>query len=109
MKRFLIVLMLGVFLCGCASIYPVERGRLTAGMVKKEIIKEVTTQNDILEVFGVPNIITKNKSGKEVWTYDKVSVEKGVSDVYTVGDGSHCPIIHPHKSLQTHHYLIKIC
>ena len=28
------------------------------------------------------NIITKNKSGNEVWTYDKASVESGTSDVY---------------------------
>ena len=35
-----------------------------------------------LEVFGAPNIITKNRGGNEVWTYDRVSVEKGASDVY---------------------------
>lgn len=82
MRRILVLLCIGLFLSGCASVQPVEKSRLTPGMVKKEIIKGVTTQNEILEVFGAPNIITKNKSGNEVWTYDKVSVEKGTSDVY---------------------------
>ena len=29
-------------------------------------------QTEVLEVLGSPNIVTKNKSGNEVWTYDKV-------------------------------------
>ena len=67
---------------GCASVQPVQKGNLTAGMVKTTIIKGETIQNDILEVFGAPNIITKNKSGNEVWTYEKMSVESGSSEVY---------------------------
>ncbi|MBM3250364.1 MAG: hypothetical protein FJZ09_05950 [Candidatus Omnitrophica bacterium] len=67
---------------GCASVQPVEKSSLTPGMAKAKIIKGETLQNEILEVFGPPNIITKNKSGNEVWTYDRVSVEKGTSDVY---------------------------
>jgi hypothetical protein len=81
-EKYLSLVLTGLLLSVCASVQPVEKGRLTAGMVKKEIIKGVTTQNEILEVFGAPNIITKNKTGNEVWTYDKVSVETGTSDVY---------------------------
>ncbi|UCC94775.1 MAG: hypothetical protein JSW40_08180 [Candidatus Omnitrophota bacterium] len=82
MQRFWVIAMIGMFLYGCASVQPVEKGRLTPGMAKKQIIKEVTTQTEILEVFGAPNIITKNRSGNEVWTYDKMSVERGSSDIY---------------------------
>lgn len=83
MKKMLAVLILGVFLAGCATIIqPVQKSNLTPGMAKTTIIKGQTTQNNILEVFGAPNIITKNKSGNEVWTYDKVSVEKSASDTY---------------------------
>ncbi|MCX5705458.1 MAG: hypothetical protein NTZ92_05340 [Candidatus Omnitrophica bacterium] len=71
-----------IFICGCASVQPVQKGNLTPGMAKTKIIKGQTTQNEILEVFGAPNIVTKNKSGNEVWTYDKASVETGTSDVY---------------------------
>lgn len=83
MKIILAVIMVGVFmLSGCASVQPIQKGNLTPGMAKTKIIKGQTTQNEILEVFGAPNIVTKNKSGYEVWTYDKVSVETGTSDVY---------------------------
>jgi outer membrane protein assembly factor BamE (lipoprotein component of BamABCDE complex) len=75
---FALVLLVG----GCASVQPVQKGNLTAGMAKTKIIKGVSSQNDILEVFGAPNIVTKNKSGNEVWTYDKASVETGTSSVY---------------------------
>jgi len=69
-------------LSGCASVQPVGKANLTPGMAKTKIIKGQTTQNEIIQVFGPPNIVTKNKSGNEVWTYDKVSVETGTSDVY---------------------------
>ena len=82
MKKILVLLCVALFLSGCASVQPVEKSRLTPGMAKKEIIKGVTTQNEILKVFGAPNIITKNKSENEVWTYDKVSVEKGTSVIH---------------------------
>lgn len=83
MKKILAAITVGVFmLSGCASVQPVEKGNLTPGMAKTKIIKGKTTQNEVLEVFGAPNIVTKNRSGKEVWTYDKVSVETGTSDVY---------------------------
>ena len=82
MKRYFSILVTGLLLSGCASVQPVQKGNLTPGMAKTQIVKGVTTQNEILEVFGSPNIITKNKSGNEVWTYDKASVESGTSDVY---------------------------
>lgn len=84
MNRYLLAFFLGtiLLLSGCASVQPVEKGNLTPGMAKTKIIKGQTTQNEVLEVFGAPNIVTKNKSGNEVWTYDKASVETGTSDVY---------------------------
>ena len=83
MKRQLIIsLILSLTIVGCASVQPVQKGNLTPGMAKTTIIKGTTTQNEILTVFGAPNIVTKNKSGNEVWTYDKMSVESGSSDVY---------------------------
>jgi len=81
MKHTGILLMTLLLVVSCASVQPVQKGNLTAGMVKTTIIKGETIQNDILEVFGAPNIITKNKSGDEVWTYEKMSVESGTSAV----------------------------
>ena len=67
---------------GCEANQTAQKSNLTAGMAKQKIIKDVTTQNELLEVFGAPNIITKNKSGNEVWTYDKVSAEKSFEEGY---------------------------
>ncbi|MFH1321665.1 MAG: hypothetical protein ABII90_13565, partial [Bacteroidota bacterium] len=72
MKKIFLVALSCLFLFGCASVQPVQKGNLTPGMAKTNIIKGVTTQNEILEVFGAPNIITRNKSDNEVWTYDKM-------------------------------------
>lgn len=81
-RKIFTVSLASLFLLGCASVQPVQKGNLTSGMAKTKIIKGQTTQNEILDVFGAPNIVTKNKSGNEVWTYDKASVETGTSDVY---------------------------
>ena len=84
MKKYIALFLLSslLVLSGCASVQPIEKANLTPGMAKTKIIKGQTTQNEIIQVFGPPNIVTKNKSGNEVWTYDKVSVETGTSDVY---------------------------
>ncbi|MDO8675065.1 MAG: hypothetical protein Q7K71_02970 [Candidatus Omnitrophota bacterium] len=83
MKRsFILIVVLFFFLNSCASVQPIQKGNLTAGMAKTKIIKGQTMQSEILEVFGAPNIVTKNKSGNEVWTYDQVSVESAASEVY---------------------------
>ncbi|MFA5276629.1 MAG: hypothetical protein WC417_07045 [Candidatus Omnitrophota bacterium] len=83
MKKYMFLILSGFFLLsGCASVQPVQQSNLTPGMAKTKIVKGQTTQNDIIQVFGPPNIVTKNKSGNEVWTYDKVSVEASASDIY---------------------------
>lgn len=82
MKKIALAFILLMLVSGCASVQPVQKGNLTPGMAKTKIIKGQTSQNEILEVFGPPNIVTRNKSGNEVWTYDKASVETGTSDVY---------------------------
>ena len=47
-----------------------QKSRLTPGMVKAKIQKGKTTQTDVLETIGAPNIITRDTDGNEVWTYD---------------------------------------
>lgn len=49
---------------------------LTPGMVKKHIEVGRTTQAEILEIFGPPDMITKSGRG-EMWGYDKLSDEGG--------------------------------
>jgi len=80
MKTVFPLILICVFIWGCKPAEPVEPSSLTPGMVKKEIVEGVTTQQEIIEVFGPPNIITKNKSGNEVWTYDTISVKQTAKD-----------------------------
>jgi hypothetical protein len=82
MKRMVYLFALILLVSGCVSVQPAQKANLTPGMAKTKIIKGQTTQNEILEVFGSPNIVTRNKSGSEVWTYDKASVETITSEIY---------------------------
>jgi len=73
MKRLLVVPLLAVVVFamppGCSQSRP---SALTPGAAKKHIQPGVTTQAEVIEVFGTPNVITR-KSGGEMWVYDKVS------------------------------------
>lgn len=62
---------------GCASsgVKEMSNTNLTSGKVKMEIKKGVTTQAEILQIFGSPNIVTKNRSNDEVWNYNRMSYE----------------------------------
>lgn len=58
---------------------------LTAGMVKIEIIKGVTTQAEVLQIFGAPNIVTINTAEDEVWDYNRMSFESASSSAGVLG------------------------
>jgi hypothetical protein len=65
--------------CSCNSYQygasePTQKSNLTFGMVKSKIVKGKTTQSEILQLFGSPNLTTKNKANDEVWSYNKMSV-----------------------------------
>ena len=51
-----------------------QKSNLTAGMVKKYVKVGEASQTDLIAVFGAPNIITRDKDGNEVWTYDRQSM-----------------------------------
>lgn len=77
MKKIFSLVLLLIFL-GCSNsnrIVPEQKSNLTVGFIKKEVIKGKTTQNEILSLFGAPNIITTNAQGNEVWSYNKSSYQ----------------------------------
>jgi len=79
MKTIRILVLFGavIFFSSCATFpqesAPAQNSNLTVGMVKTKIIKGETTQAEILQVFGAPNIITKNRNNNEVWNYNRMS------------------------------------
>lgn len=58
-----------------------QASNLTAGMAKRSIAKGVTTQAEILEVFGPPDLVT-HRDDIQIWTYDKIRHEVESSDGY---------------------------
>ena len=48
-------------------------GALSYGMVTGRVDKGVTTQQELIDLFGGPSTMTTDKDGAEVWMYDKTS------------------------------------
>ena len=69
---------------GCASSkrgQDARSGALTAGMVEKSVVIGQTTQTEVIEMFGPPDILS-HRDGREVWTYDKTTFEIEQSSNY---------------------------
>ena len=60
-------------LSGCNTPAPqsIENSPYTHGNVQLTLKKGVTSQSEVLNKFGAPNITTIDASGQEVWTYQK--------------------------------------
>ncbi|MDO9147024.1 MAG: hypothetical protein Q7U52_05075 [Hydrogenophaga sp.] len=75
MRKLLFVAFLGAALGGCVlpPAVPVtdSKNTLTTGQVQLTLQKDVTTQDQVLETFGSPNLVTLNSEGEEVWTYQR--------------------------------------
>ena len=81
-----VIVMLSLMVTGCATIRPTaqeiaKESALTPGMAKKYIYPGKTTQTEVLEIFGPPDLVTR-KGGRDVWTYDKISHEVSTSGGY---------------------------
>jgi outer membrane protein assembly factor BamE (lipoprotein component of BamABCDE complex) len=57
----------------CAPLTtPVQEQQMTLGLVQRDI-KVGTSQVDVAQILGSPNIVTQDADGFETWIYDKVS------------------------------------
>jgi hypothetical protein len=67
---------------GCSnSPFTQIRDPVSAGSAKLLLVVGETTQREVLEAFGGPNITTGDAAGQETWTYDRMSYESGSSAV----------------------------
>ena len=77
--KFIGIFILSFFvtLTGCMTnatkTEELNRTPFTHGNVQINLVKDVTTQSEVLEVFGPPNVATINSDGLEVWSYQKNS------------------------------------
>ena len=59
---------------------------LTHGMVQMTLHIGSTTQEEVLETFGAPNITTIDGQGQEVWVYDRqATVSSAGSSGFSIG------------------------
>lgn len=59
---------------GCVQAPPIQpdsKNPLTSGQVSLTLKKNQTTQTEVIEVFGAPNLVTSSSNGDESWTYQK--------------------------------------
>jgi outer membrane protein assembly factor BamE (lipoprotein component of BamABCDE complex) len=77
-----LVLLIG----GCATQQQPQPGMrpYTQGNVTLKLKKGVTTQEQVTEAFGAPNIVTQDANGNQVWIYqkDNVTVKSGGTSGY---------------------------
>lgn len=74
MKKLAILLPM-ISLVACMGTTPVgepmSKSNLTAGQVSMTLKKNITTQAEVVETFGAPNLVTQNADGEDVWTYQR--------------------------------------
>ena len=76
MKRILIISLVMAFLVGCVTTgMETKPSSLTPGMARKHIVKGQTTQTEVLEIFGPPNLVTK-RGEIETWAFDRISTHE---------------------------------
>lgn len=72
-----------------------QKSNLTPGMVKRVVNEGQTRQVEVMSSFGAPNMVMTDEDGREVWTYDVISVastseqaeRSGSAGVGAVGGG----------------------
>lgn len=88
--KFIYCAGLALTLAGCATTpAPVDQrnSMLTQGNVQLNLRVGSTTKADVLEKFGAPNITTRDGSGQEVWSYQRmatVSQSSSSSEYWTI-------------------------
>lgn len=75
-----VVIIVSAMLAGCASMHAAdvkkarETDKLTVGTVQREI-RVGMSGGQVVEVLGSPNIVTTDDTRREVWVYDRISIE----------------------------------
>lgn len=87
-KRIIGICLCSIALISCSNTQVpqenTQKSNLTVGIIKTRVIEKQTTQTEILQLFGSPNLITTSSQGEEVWTYSKSSFKASSSSRNTV-------------------------
>jgi outer membrane protein assembly factor BamE (lipoprotein component of BamABCDE complex) len=87
MSRFSTAILVVALLAGSSTSFAAdEPNTLTHGMVQMTLRVGQTTQMDVLNAFGAPNITTLDGDGREVWVYDRhATVTADSSSGFSIG------------------------
>lgn len=86
MIRHGILAIFAVTLVGCTAKEAFRNSGLTHGQVQMSLKRGVTTQTQVVETFGAPNITSLDSKGCEVWTYQRhASKSQGSNSYATLG------------------------
>ena len=72
MKNYNSILVALLLVVGCSNAPRETTSKLPLGLAQSTVTKGAN-QSEIIKVLGAPNIISKDKSGNETWTYDRIS------------------------------------
>ena len=72
MKKYYLPIFTLLLIAGCSNPPQNESNRITLGKVQG-VVKTGANQTDIILALGAPNIISKDRQGRETWTYDRIS------------------------------------
>jgi len=78
----LLLITVSIGMGGCKKTEDPTTNPLTLGEVKRTIVKNETSQSEVLKVFGSPNMVTRNKKDQEVWSYTRHSYDSSKSDSF---------------------------
>lgn len=72
----------------CVPVHAQDRNTLTHGMVQMNLQVGQTSQAEVLEAFGAPNITTVDAQGNEMWVYDRhATVTSNKTGGFSIGLG----------------------
>lgn len=86
MRLIYILAIVGLTLHGASASAQDSPNALTHGMAQMTLHVGTTTQAEVLEAFGAPNITTLDGQGQEVWVYDRqATVTSSGSSGFSIG------------------------
>lgn len=81
-----VIIAIGLILTAAGPKNGERPNMLTHGAVQMTLKVGQTTQADVIDAFGAPNITTLDGQGHEVWVYDRQSMEANAkSSGFSVG------------------------
>jgi outer membrane protein assembly factor BamE (lipoprotein component of BamABCDE complex) len=92
MKKLSLAMIIVLLFLGCTTtqhqqnLKSTKEREFTVGLVQKEI-RVGMSQTEVAETLGSPNIVTRDKAGKESWVYDKIASEASYSKSSVGGAG----------------------